>query len=488
MQKPKARRLEGREIAGYTIDLYVDSGASADVYRATHNGRVVALKLYQPWVLEMAAGETKRLERETKSLQRIEHPNVCRFVDASVAEVDGERRPYLAMEFIPGSSLEEHVAQFGPMSWPIFRRHAISIVSGLAAIHAAGQRHRDLKPANIRIRDDGQPIIVDFGVVGNIDGTSSDNLTAPSEFLGTLRYAAPEWIFRNPPNAVDQPAVDVYGLGATFYEMTSGRRPFAEVENKGALTIAQRDRPLLFDLPGYPAEVVNLFRRMVQKDPARRPSVAEILALFTGIPEMGHTDAPEPGDYIERLQKMFGADEKASTAAARQMQRQQLRDQMANALASIVTASLQRLETHQLAGLHGLGRFEGWDPGISRWNNAGQLPFMSPAGEIDLIVRGVGSSPLPESGVIGVSAIYFLSGNSQHAVMRRVLAAEVGRSEGNYFDTTTLREWEGDLDSVVARAIKELPDVENDMGRLLYGVNKAKSAEAAAQPPHFHTR
>src|SRR5438552_1540149 len=101
-----------------------------------------------------------------------------------------------------------------------------------------------------------------------------------------------------PPNAVDQPAVDVYGLGATFYEMTSGRRPFAEVENKGALTVAQRDRPLLFDLPGYPGEVVTLFQRMVQKDPARRPSVADILALFAGIPETAHTDTLEPDDYI----------------------------------------------------------------------------------------------------------------------------------------------------------------------------------------------
>ncbi len=77
-----------------------------------------------------------------------------------------------------------------------------------------------------------------------------------------------------------------------------------------------------------------------------------------------------------------------------------------------------------------------------------------------------------------MSVTYFLSGTAVQAVLPRILGVEAGRAENNYFDLTTLREWEGELHSVVARAVSELPGVEEQMGRVLLIANKAKSARA----------
>ena len=163
---------------------------------------------------------------------------------------------------------------------------------------ASGMIHRDIKPANvISERGSGRMVLVDFAVVA--DRVAALVETSGQAFLGTLHYAAPEWVYRDPPGAADDAAVDVYGLGATFYEMMMGRRPFAEVTNAATLALLVRERTPELAAPAYDAELQALVRLMLAKTPGMRPSLAQIRRRLEGAetpprPPSAARPAPHP--------------------------------------------------------------------------------------------------------------------------------------------------------------------------------------------------
>jgi WD40 repeat protein len=272
-------------VAGYETLKVLGRGGMGIVYLAWQSGlaRLVALKL-------MLAGtransrERLRFRKEAEAAARLQHPHIAQIYD--VGEADGQ--PYLAMEYVAGSSLADQLAG-KPQPW----RTAVALVAALAdAVHHAHQRgivHRDLKPANILMQrpgrdaapskpttDLGTPKIADFGIAKMVIG--GETPTASEAVLGTPGYMAPEQA--NGGCRSVGPAADIHALGAILYEMLTGRPPF---QGAGALETLEQ---LRFREPvsprslvaTVPADLETICLKCLRKDPGRRYASALALA------------------------------------------------------------------------------------------------------------------------------------------------------------------------------------------------------------------
>ncbi|MCA9555190.1 MAG: serine/threonine protein kinase, partial [Myxococcales bacterium] len=263
--------LVGRRVGQYDVLAREDVGGVAVIYRARHAvvGHEVALKVL---LGEMASrpAVAERFRREAHAACRIVHPNVVRTFDFGTSD---SGVVYLTMELLRGVTLSARLGTAGLFSPQETRRLTAQIAEGLAAIHGLGYVHRDIKPGNIMLV--GGPAgltakVIDFGLVG-VQGPedAADRLTRQGTVLGTPQYMAPEIIHGDPPS----PAIDLYGLGATLYEMLSGKPPF-----EGTLTqilLAHVQTPPK-PLPGT-GDLGALALALLAKEPEDRPASAEVV-------------------------------------------------------------------------------------------------------------------------------------------------------------------------------------------------------------------
>ncbi len=227
-------------------------------------GAAVAVKI----VRSEYAGDrawAERLAREVKLARQINHPNVCRVFDFGQAEA----HPFLTMELAPGGTLRGEIADGRHDARPLEQRlsDARMIVSGLAAIHAAGIIHRDLTLQNVLRMGDGSLVLSDFGLATDCsDGTSSIQ-------GGTVAYMAPEVVC----GARASVASDIWSLGLVIHECVFGVRPRWSATNKD-LCRPELGRRLV------PAEalVFQACRACLSRDPTRRPNhAAEVARLLS---------------------------------------------------------------------------------------------------------------------------------------------------------------------------------------------------------------
>jgi pimeloyl-ACP methyl ester carboxylesterase len=246
----------GRFLVGRTLG----AGGMGSVFLAEDRdlGRQVALK-----VLHRSDADTyRRFRREAMAVAQLSHPAVVQVyelgLDASV--------PYLVMEYVPGGT----VADLGerPLPWRRATRLIASAARGLGAAHAVGIVHRDVKPANLLLpyRGGDRAKVADFGVA-KLAG--SEALTREGAVIGTLGYLAPEQARGEPVDA----RADVWALGATWFRLLTGRRPFdgtaAEIV---AATLATPIPDPRAYVPDLPAEIAALVLRMCALDRAARPA------------------------------------------------------------------------------------------------------------------------------------------------------------------------------------------------------------------------
>jgi serine/threonine-protein kinase len=267
-----APRPPGPDFGRYRGLGFVGAGGMASVYKA-HDptlGRNVALKFLRGADPEMAA----RLLVEARAQARIQHPRVCSVYEAG--EEDG--RPFIAMQFVDGqplgsardaTSLEEKLAIMKEVAEAVHAAHQVGII------------HRDLKPANVMVERaaDGAwlPYVMDFGLARE-DGGSG--LTVTNARLGTPSYMSPE---QARGKALDRRS-DVYGLGATLYEVLSGRRPFDGDSGMDVLlrVATEEPVPLRALAPSLPADVNTVVMKCLEKEPGRRYDSARALAEDLG--------------------------------------------------------------------------------------------------------------------------------------------------------------------------------------------------------------
>ncbi len=190
----------------------------AVVYEVEHTSSKVRRAL--KWMRSGPRNEelVRRFWLEYRTLARLQHPGVPRVFEAGR---HGDR-PYFVMELIAGRSLREEMATWDDLPpaerFGRARNILIQIAHILVYVHRAGVVHRDVTPANVMIQPDGSTCLMDFGVVKAV----GDDLTTAGDIIGTIAYSAPE---QSCGERVDARA-DLYSLGAIYYEMLTGRRPF----------------------------------------------------------------------------------------------------------------------------------------------------------------------------------------------------------------------------------------------------------------------
>ena len=216
----------GRRLGPYEIQASIGAGGMGEVYKAvdTRLDRTVAIKVL-PEHVSADADLRQRLEREAKSISRLNHPHICTLHD--IGTQDGT--DFLVMEYLEGETLSERIGRDAlPLAEAL--QYGLVLLGTLEALHGLGLVHRDLKPANIFLTPNGLKLL-DFGLarsarkgepIAGVDLTQPTQLTQAGMLLGTPRYMAPEALEGKP---VDVRA-DLFAVGAILYEMLSGKQAF----------------------------------------------------------------------------------------------------------------------------------------------------------------------------------------------------------------------------------------------------------------------
>jgi eukaryotic-like serine/threonine-protein kinase len=245
----KGARLKDR----YRLERHLGRGGMAAVWLASDEvlERPVAIKVLSDTIAsdpEFLA----RFRREARVAAGLSHPNLIGVYDYA----EGDERPYLVMEYVPGDNLAEQMSRQAEIDC---ERLARELLGALAHIHGAGIVHRDVKPQNILIAPDGGAKLIDFGIALPRDATS---LTRTGHLLGTARYIAPEVMSGRP--ATEQS--DLYSCGVVLRDCLGDdpprrlRAPVARLSSEdpherpisAAEALAQIDRKA--PIPDRPAE------------------------------------------------------------------------------------------------------------------------------------------------------------------------------------------------------------------------------------------
>ena len=262
------RRRAARRAGSYLLLEKLGEGAAATVWRAKSGRSEVALKLFDAGSMSVAESR-ERFFREARVGGEISHPNVVKIRDSGQLP-DG--RCYLAMELVKGRSLASALAagKLAPARAAAIGR---DVAEALAALHDAGVIHRDVKPDNVMLRDDGVAVLTDLGLARS---TLFRTMTRHDVAVGTLAYMSPEQCIGRPLEG----ATDLWSLGATLYEMVTGRRPFvAEHELELVYVIHNVDpEPPSKLAPGVPAALETAILRCLERAPERRYASAKALA------------------------------------------------------------------------------------------------------------------------------------------------------------------------------------------------------------------
>ena len=264
----------GTRLGPYEILSALGAGGMGEVYRAkdTKLGREVAIKVLPEQFFEEKES-IARFEREAKSLAAVNHPHIAGLY--SFEEVSG--RHVLVMELAEGETLAERLKK-GPLPPGQMLKAGIEIASALDAAHRVGIVHRDLKPGNVMLTRSGVKLL-DFGLAkaltseGRVEGltsapTAARDVTREGEILGTLSYMAPEQL---EGKKVDL-RTDIFALGATLYEMATGRKAFFGTSQASLISaILSADPPSISTLqPMTPPALERVVKTCLAKDPDER--------------------------------------------------------------------------------------------------------------------------------------------------------------------------------------------------------------------------
>jgi len=219
----------GQTISHFRIVEKLGAGGMGVVYKAldTRLDRAVALK-FLPDNMVRDSLALERFRREAHAASALTHPGICTIYD--IGEED--HRPFIAMEFIDGETLREHI-HGKPLRVAVIFDLAIQIADALDVAHAEGIIHRDIKPSNVFVTKRGQAKVLDFGLAklvpkalasanADLGGESPDSNSIVGIISGTPSYMSPEQIRGDDLD----PRTDIFSLGLVLYEMATGRQAF----------------------------------------------------------------------------------------------------------------------------------------------------------------------------------------------------------------------------------------------------------------------
>jgi tRNA A-37 threonylcarbamoyl transferase component Bud32 len=265
--------MSEQRIGKYVVIEEIGRGAMGVVYKALDPliDRIVAVKtirfdMYsQPEQREEAQ---KRFLREAKSAGQLSHPHI-----ATIYEVgEDQGQAFIAMEYIDGRSLEDWLAQ--KRRWGVEEavRFIIEVAEALDSTHKKNIVHRDIKPGNILVDAEGHPHLVDFGIAR----IPASTLTQTTAVLGTPFYMAPEQVAAR---KIDH-RVDIFALGAIFYEMLTLEKPFTGDNLTTVIykIMNEEPPPLRQFSANLPEGLDPIVRKLLAKDPDARYPTCRALA------------------------------------------------------------------------------------------------------------------------------------------------------------------------------------------------------------------
>lgn len=255
------------KLGEYEVFEMIGRGGMGVVLRAfdARLNRFVAIKVLSPH-LASSDHARRRFRREGRAAAAVRHDHVV-----AIHAVDEARGlPYLVMEFIEGSSLQEKIAREAPLPVEEILRIGLQTAAGLASAHDQGLVHRDIKPANILLENGVERVhITDFGLARATDDTT---ITRANVAAGTPQYMSPEQAHGA---AVDHRS-DLFSLGCVLYEMATGRSPFRADSTAATIRrVCEATPTCVSDLNSrLPQPLVDLISRLLSKDRASRPQTA----------------------------------------------------------------------------------------------------------------------------------------------------------------------------------------------------------------------
>jgi Leucine-rich repeat (LRR) protein len=272
LSPPQAADELGR-LGQYRVLKLLGKGGMGVVFQAedARLKRMVALKVIRPEVAG-TSGNRERFLREAQAAAKLEHENIVTIYQ--VDEANGVS--FLAMQWLKGMTLEDHLRQGSALSAPQIVRLGKQIAGGLAAAHDAGLVHRDIKPANLWIEPagGGRIKILDFGLA-RVE-SSDVGLTQSGTIVGTPSYMSPE----QGRSEKASPRSDLFSLGVVLYLMCTRQLPFRGENTMALLTALAVDEPAPAGQlnPALPPRLAELVMQLLAKHPDRRPASAHEVA------------------------------------------------------------------------------------------------------------------------------------------------------------------------------------------------------------------
>lgn len=287
---PVQTRIQRAIGPGYELLRVLGYGGMGQVWlaRETALRRLVAVKALHP-VLSASEEARRRFRRECETAAQLDHPGVV-----PVHQIgEGGDIAWFTMAYVEGETLADRLEREGRLPLAEALRVARQVADALAAAHRRGFVHRDVKPQNLLLeRGSGRVLVSDFGIARALrplpeDG---DTLTLAGSVIGTPRYMSPEQALGR--SDVGAPS-DLYSLGIILYEMIAGAYPYDVVEGSTAASIHLTSEVVWLAArePSIPGLVDDLVRRMLDKDPAARPTAADLVAALDalGVGQGGET-------------------------------------------------------------------------------------------------------------------------------------------------------------------------------------------------------
>ncbi len=271
------------------------------VFDRERNENVALKLLYAP-----SATTLRGLRHELALMQGVSHPSLLSLYDVGTLGDHG----FLCMELVEGCDLQSHLRTSDASDFDMTSvARVIALLAGaLSVLHGRFLVHRDVKPSNVRLRADGTPVLLDYGLLTHVA-----HADASETGVGTPAYMSPEQMEGKQVG----PASDLYSLGVMLHELLTGRLP-----PSSARWNESRDTtdPPLEERPGIPAQVTDLCRRLLSAKSENRPVPRQIVAAL-GLDEMhaGISLAPPlsfPRTFVARDAQLLQMDRAFAQAEA----------------------------------------------------------------------------------------------------------------------------------------------------------------------------